>query len=133
MTLYVDSSAILKRYLPEHDSALAHDLMTSDSVLATSRISEIEVRRNLAVQLEGTHHIEAKAQFLVDLDNFALMAMDAVLCSSAAHVAERTGIKTLDAIHLASALRAGERTTFLTFDVRQAQAGRSIGLTVVGV
>ena len=48
MVLYVDSSALLKRYIAEHDSDVADSFMASDPVLATSRVAEVEVRRNLA-------------------------------------------------------------------------------------
>ena len=54
MTLYVDSSALLKRYVDEHDSEAAVNLMTTDPVLVTSRLTEIEVRRNLTLLLNGT-------------------------------------------------------------------------------
>jgi predicted nucleic acid-binding protein len=44
-----------------------------------------------------------------------------------------TGVRTLDALHLAAAQRVGGAAVpFLTFDVRQAQAARGLGLTVVG-
>lgn len=132
MTLYVDSSALLKRYVDEHDSAAAVDLMATDPVLVTSRLTEVEVRRNLARLLDGAAWTAARTQLTVDLDAFALVALDATTCNEAARVAEQTGCRSLDAIHLAAALRAGSATTLLTFDVRQAQAARSIGLTVVG-
>lgn len=132
MVLYVDSSALLKRYVAEHDSDAADSLMATDAVLATSRITEVEVRRNLARLLEGDSATTAKRQFLEDLDAFALVAIDATTCNDASRVAETTMCRSLDAIHIASALRAGPATTFLTFDVGQASAARSVGLSVVG-
>jgi predicted nucleic acid-binding protein len=60
-----------------------------------------------------------------------VVGLDATTCNEAAAIAERTGCRSLDALHLGSAVRAGAATV-LTFDVRQAQAGRAIGLTVVG-
>jgi uncharacterized protein len=54
-------------------------------------------------------------------------------CDTAAGIAELTGVRALDALHLAAAQRiGGAAVPFLTFDVRQAQAARSLGLTVVG-
>jgi predicted nucleic acid-binding protein len=132
VTLYVDSSAFLKRYVDEHDSAVAVELMQSDPVLVTSRLTEIEVRRNLARLLDGEAWIASRRQFTVDLDAFALIGLDATTCNEAAGIAERTGCRSLDALHLGSALRAGASTTVLTFDIRQAQAARSLGLAVVG-
>ena len=132
MTLYVDSSALLKRYVDEHDSAVAVELMGIDPVLVTSRVTEIEVRRNLARLLDGDAWTDSRRQFAIDLDAFALVGLDATTCNEAAAIAERTGCRSLDALHLGSAVRAGASTTVLTFDVRQAQAARAIGLTVIG-
>ena len=132
MTLYVDSSALLKRYVDEHDSEQAESLMAADPVLVTSRLTEIEVRRNLARLLEGTYLNDARRQLTGDLDAFALVALDATTCGEAARIAEETLCRSLDSIHLAAALRAGAATTVLTFDVRQAHAARSIGLAVRG-
>ena len=131
MTLYVDSSALLKRYVDEHDSAIAVELMDTDPVLVTSRITEIEVRRNLARLLDGDSWADSRRQLAIDLDVFALVGLDATTCSEAATTAERTGCRSLDALHLGSAVRAG--ASVLTFDVRRAQAGRAIGLDVIGV
>lgn len=133
MTLYADSSAVLKRYLQEHDSTVAEAHLASDPVLVTSRLTEIEVRRTLARDFDGADLTTLQRQFQADLDAFALVSLDAVTCSDAARIAEQTGCRSLDAIHIAAALRAGARTTFVTFDIRQAQAARSAGLHVVGV
>ena len=132
MTLYVDSSALAKRYLSEHDTGAAEDLLGSDPVLVTSRITEVEVRRTLARSLDGDHLITKRRELSQDLDAFALVAIDALACNEAARIAEQTLCKSLDALHIASALRAGEGTTFLTFDIKQAAAAREVGLHVVG-
>lgn len=132
MVLYVDTSALLKRYVRERDSEVAISLMTSDPVLATCRLTEVEVRRNLVRLLESTDAETAKRQFTADLDAFALIALDATTCSEAARIAEQTQCRSLDAIHIAAALRAGVQTTMLTFDIRQAQAARTVGLHVIG-
>lgn len=130
--LYVDTSALLKRYVAEHDSQAAADLMNSDPVLITSRLTEIEVRRNLVRLLAPTDAAQAKKRFLQDLDAFALVAIDHTTCNTAAAIAEQTLCRSLDAVHLAAAQRAGPTTTVLTFDTRQAQAARTLGLTVIG-
>jgi hypothetical protein len=51
-----------------------------------------------------------------------------------AQIGEATGCRTLDALHLAAAMRVGGpgSITVLTFDVRQAQAARTLGLGVAG-
>ncbi len=132
MTLYVDSSALLKRYIDEHDSDVAVELMHTDPVLLTSRITEIEVRRNLTRLLEPPDLDAARRQLAVDLDAVGLITVDAVICNDAARIAEQTLSRSLDAVHLASAKRTGSATTVLTFDIRQARAARAIGLDVIG-
>lgn len=63
----------------------------------------------------------------------SIVELDEVTCEGAA-AAEVTGVRTLDTLHLAAAQRiGGPAVPFLTFDVRQAQAARGLGLTVVGV
>lgn len=133
MTLYVDSSALLKRYVSEHDSDAAESLMLSDPTLATCRITEIELRRNLTRLLDGEDLIAARRQLQTDLNSFAIVDIDAVTCNMAAGIAEHTLCRSLDALHVAAARRTGESTTFLTFDLRQAQAARSVGLAVIGI
>ena len=133
MTLYVDTSALMKRYVDERDSDVAEQLMGTDPVLVTSHLTEVELRRNLARLLGGEDLLRTRRQVQADLDAFALVSLDATTCSEAARIAEQTLCRSPDALHIAAARRAGERTVLLTFDVRQAQAARSAGLAVVGV
>ena len=124
MTLYVDTSALLKRYIDEDDSDTAETHLASDPVLVTSRLTEVEVRRNLARLLDGDQLSDAKRQLAQDLD--------ADTCTRASHIAETTLCRSLDALHLAAAWRAGQNTTVLTFDLRRAATARSLGLAVLG-
>lgn len=132
MTLYVDSSALLKRYVDEHDSEAAVSLMATDPVLVTSRFTEIEVRRNLTRLLDGSELTSSRRQLAVDLDAFALVSLDASTCNEAARIAEQTLCRSLDSLHLAAAVRTGTATSLLTFDLRQAQVARTLGMMVIG-
>jgi uncharacterized protein len=133
VTTYVDSSALLKRYVDESDSPLAEQILTGDPSLATARHTVVEVRRNLARLLEGAGLRAARDAFADDLAAFAIVELDADTCELAATVAEHTGARSLDALHLASAQRlGGAAITFCTFDHRQAAAARDLGFAVVG-
>lgn len=132
MTLYVDSSALLKRYVEEPDSDRAVALLTSDPVRVTGRHTVVEVRRNLARVLSPTDVTTARAAFAADLASFSIVELDAGTCELAATIAEQTSLRTLDALHLGAARRLGTQLTFVTFDVRQAQAARSLGFAVAG-
>jgi predicted nucleic acid-binding protein len=133
VSIYVDSSALLKRYVEEPDSDTADSLLRSDPLLLTARHTIVEVRRNLARLLSGREASAARRAFLDDLGVLSIVELDEVTCEAAAGIAETTEVRTLDALHLAAAQRVGgPGTAFLTFDVRQAQAARSFGFTVLG-
>lgn len=132
MTLYADTSALLKRYIDEADSERAVELLASDRLLVTGRHTVVEVRRNLARLITGSALTAARSAFATDLDSLSIVELDASTCELAATIAEQMGVRTLDALHLGAARRLGTTLTFLTFDVRQAQAARTLGLTVVG-
>ncbi|MDP3983844.1 MAG: type II toxin-antitoxin system VapC family toxin [Acidimicrobiia bacterium] len=133
MPLYVDASALLKRYIEEPDSDRAEELLTSDDELVSGRHTVVEVRRNLARLLDGAALRAARTSFDHDLEAIALVEIDADTCELAATIAETTGARTLDALHLGAAQRVGgQAITVLTFDVRQAQAARSLGFPVLG-
>jgi predicted nucleic acid-binding protein len=132
VSTYVDSSALLKRYVEEPDSRSADALLRAGGPLLTARHTIVEVRRNLGRLLAGRDLAAARAAFVDDLATFSLIELDEATCESAAAIAEETGVRTLDALHLAAAQRvSGPGVGFLTFDLRQAQAARTRGLTVV--
>jgi predicted nucleic acid-binding protein len=133
VSLYVDSSALLKRYVEEPDSEAAESLLRSDSSLLTARHTTVEVRHNLARLLDEPDAAAMRSAFAQDLEALSIVELDSATCDSAAAIAEVTGARTLDALHLAAAQRVGGAAVpFLTFDLRQAQAARNLGLTVIG-
>ena len=132
MSAYVDSSALLKRYVEEADSTAADALLRADPALLTARHTIVEVRRNLARLLSGRDLAVARAAFADDLRSISIIELDEATCESAAAIAESTGVRTLDALHLAAAQRiSAPGVSFVTFDLRQAQAARGLGLMVV--
>jgi predicted nucleic acid-binding protein len=133
VSLYVDSSALLKRYVDEDDSDACDAILRSDPALVTGRHTVVELRRNLARLVAPGDLAGARALFERDLSAISLVELDATTCEAAAVIAEVTGARTLDALHLAAAQRVGSTgIPFVTYDVRQAQAARSLGFTVLG-
>lgn len=133
MPLYVDSSALLKRYVDEPDSERCEALLLADPTWVTGRHTLVEVRRNLPRLLEGEALAAAREQFAADWRRMNVVELDELTCEIAADVAEATGARSLDALHLGALSRAGKGTlSLLTFDVRLAQAGRALGVTVLG-
>ncbi len=133
MSLYVDTSALLKRYVDEADSEAADSILRGDPSLVTGRHTIVEMRRNLSRLLAERDLAKARAAFAEDLEAISIVELDEVTCEGAAAIAEVTGTRTLDAMHLSAAQRAGgPAITFVSFDARQAQVARTLGFTVVG-
>jgi uncharacterized protein len=131
--VYVDSSAFLKLYVEEQDSARAEELLTANPEWATGRHTSAEVRRNLARLLRGEELAAARLQFARDWEATAVIELTDRVCELAADLAEVTGTRTLDALHLGAArMLGGGSLPLVTFDVRQARAARSLGWVVLG-
>lgn len=130
MSLYIDTSALLKLYIDEPDSDDCEVMLAADPDWATGRHTLVEARRNLRRLLgSGDDYVDALAQFTDDWQRFRVIDLDADLCLSAAQVAERTGARTLDALHLAAAT-ASQTSTMVTYDRRLARAARDEDLEV---
>ena len=133
MSLYVDSSALLKLYFDEPDSGRAEDILASDADWITGRVTAVEVRRNLARALASPDLMAARRQFERDWANTAVVELTREVCEAAAELAEVTGARSLDALHLGAAkVVGGGALPIVTFDLRQAQAARSLGWVVLG-
>jgi predicted nucleic acid-binding protein len=133
VTTYVDSSAFLKLYVDEADSDQAQRILNADPVLATSWLTIIEVRRNLARLASGPGLHQARARWETDTDRLALVNPTERTWRAAAEIAEELGVRSLDALHLATAKQLEiSQLTFCTFDLRQGQAARALGLLVIG-
>jgi predicted nucleic acid-binding protein len=134
VSLYVDTSALLKRYVSEDNTEIFNDYLAADTVWLTARLTSVETRRNLGRLLEGSDLMNAQSLFLADWEGINVIELDVVVCDLAGDIAEISGVRTLDALHLAAAQRVGGgNLPFLTADRRQAQAARDMGWIVLGV
>jgi len=132
---YVDSSALLKRYVIEPDAAEARRLLAADPVWICGAHTQVEVRRALSVRLgsDSDALARARAAFERDWARILVAQLDETVCGSAASLAEVTGARSLDALHLACAQRVGAPAVRLvTYDARLAAAARSLRWAVVG-
>jgi predicted nucleic acid-binding protein len=133
MTLYVDSSALLKLYVDEVDSPEAQCIIDSDPTLITAWITLVEIHRNLARLLDGPALVRARERCESDLNAMALNSPEEQTWRRAADIGEVLGIRTLDAIHLAVAHQLQiPDLGFCTFDLRQGTAARQLGIRVIG-
>jgi predicted nucleic acid-binding protein len=133
VTLYVDSSALIKRYVVEDGSDLAEAVLLADTEWVTGRHTFVEVMLAIHRRLGDTERGVAMAAFERDWDRTFVVALDDAVCRRAAEFGVATGARSLDALHLASADRAGGRSVpIVTFDVKLGLAARAIGFNVIG-
>ena len=108
MTLYLDSSALIKRYVDEPDSELAEAILLSDPEWVTAQISLVEVRLALHRRLDDDARTAAAEAFARDWQRTFVVALDDLTCQRAVELGAVTGARSLDALHLAAAERAGD-------------------------
>lgn len=133
MSLYVDSSALVKLYLEEEHGEEARGLLSADPEWVTANHTYVEVYRVLHLRARDEYLPGDRARLAEDWARLAVVALDDALCRRAGALAVATRTKTLDALHLAAAERAGARSLpFLTYDAKQAIAARALGFTVLG-
>lgn len=128
MTLYLDSSAIVKLVQREAESeALRRFLRRYQSdTTATSALARVEVQR--AVTTGGP---AALSQARRQLSRLHQIAVDGDVLDRAAAVAPGAILRSLDAVHVASAQLLGdELRAVVTYDQRMAEAALAVGLPV---
>lgn len=132
-SLYVETSALLKRYVREPESDGCQTILNAHSHRVTSRITITETLINLRKRLSTTEFAIASRLFESDINAFDVVEFDAELSLRASEVAAGNSLATLDAIHLASAIRVkGPQLAFLTYDKRLANCAKKNGLKVLG-
>ena len=133
MTLYTDSSALIKRYVAEDDSDAAESVLLSDPEWVTGHHTFVEVMLAIHRRLGEAERAVASAAFERDWQRTFVVALDDAVCHRAAELGIVTGARSLGALHLAAAERAGGRSLpIVTFDVRLGHAARSLGFGVIG-
>jgi predicted nucleic acid-binding protein len=133
VTLYADSSALIKRYVAEEDSDQAEAVLLADPEWVTGRHTLVEVRLALHRRLGEAERTVASVAFDRDWQRTFVVSLDDAVCRRAAELGVATGARSLDALHLAAAERVGGRTIpIITFDVRLATAARALGFGVIG-
>lgn len=130
MSVYVDTSALLKLYVDEPDSDACQAFLGGNDDWVTARHTYVEAHRNLARLLSEDAQLEARDELEADWGRMRIVELTSVVCEEAATMARRTGARSLDALHLAAAIHAGPFPV-VTYDRRQAEAARFVGLEVI--
>jgi len=141
---FLDTSAVVKRYVAEVGSQTVTDLVSAPSVnVVIADISRAEFASALNRRLrEGTvspeQHRALKSAFGVHLvDDYLVAPLESSHITAACRVIEAHGLRAYDAVQLAVALSlrdllapAGEAIGFMSADPRLNAAARAEGLAV---
>lgn len=136
MTLYLDTSSLVKLYVTETGSDAVRRLVRDASIVATSVVAYAEARAAFARlrrerALTAARFASVKREFSEQWPTYLSLEATDSLCRAAGEVAERYGLRGFDSIHLASyaevARRAGVAgTRFSSFDDRLNHASRKL-------
>ena len=128
---YLDTSALVKRFVSEAGSNEVQALLTGPEPIASATIAYPELysgltRRHREGGLSQLQYGLACRRFERDWLALVKVELAAEILSSARGLIQRHGLSALDAIHLASALglqaAANERVTFVAADQRLLRA-----------
>lgn len=136
MTLYLDTSSLVKLYVPEDGSETVRALVSGATVVATSALAYPETRAALARRRrEGTlgarTFAAAKKAFDEEWPRFLAIDVSSGVCREAGAFAERYRLGACDSVHLAAfavVARAGGvgETRFSSFDAALNRAATSL-------
>ncbi len=137
MIVYLDASALVKRYVAEAGSADVAATIGAARLLATAVISRAEVTAALAKAVRlGWATRKAATAGLADFDadwpDLIRLEVSEAVVARAAALAWQRSLRGYDAVHLASALHwqdaLGEPVTVATYDRELWRGARASGL-----
>ncbi len=108
MIVYLDTSAFLKLYLEESNSAMVRDVIDQSTAVCTHLITYAEMRAALG-QAHRLNRIPPEAfsafaeRFEDDWLSLRTVTVDMPLVRRAGGLAERFGLRGFDSVHLAAA------------------------------
>lgn len=141
MTLYLDTSSLVKLYVAEPGSDTVRKLVDAATIVATSSVAYTETRAALARRrreraLVPAAFASAKKAFEAEWSKYFTVDVTLTLCREAGEFAERYRLRAYDSVHLAAfaavAREAGVRDTrFSSFDNALNRAARALSRTLI--
>jgi predicted nucleic acid-binding protein len=137
---YLDTSALVKRFVSEAGSGEVQNLVTGGEPVASATIAYAELysgltRRHREGMISQFQYRLVCRRFERDWTAFVKVELGAEILSSARSLIQRHGLRAFDAIHLASALglqaAANEPVVFVAADQRLLRAAAGERLATV--
>lgn len=131
MTLAIDTSGLLGRYLSGPHRSVVLEAMAADGDWCASALARAEalgmVDRVCDLPTDGDRVRRALRD---DWERVHVVPLDQRCLDRAAELTREHPLRTVDALHLAAADRLPGPVTFLTFDPRQIPVALSLGFAV---
>lgn len=140
MTLYLDTSALVKLYVEEEGSGRVHRALDISDLVATSALALLEarsafVRRRYEGGLSAAEYGKAVTNLGVDWPRFLLIEVGESLIRLGTKLVETHRLRAYDALHLASAITFQDRLraplVFATWDRNLQRVAKREGLAAL--
>jgi predicted nucleic acid-binding protein len=132
VTLYIDTSALVRRYLHDRHRSLVLEAMAADPAWAASNLVRSEAQVALHRAAVSPRQQQALWRELRDeWEAFWVVPLDDRCLARAVELGATFGVRMVDAIHLSAAERLPGPVRFLTFERRQIPAAAALGFEVV--
>lgn len=134
MNVFLDSSALAKRYVEESGSDRVQDILSSASsltisVLCISEIISALCRRRRERKLSQQQYLAAKEALLADIEDMSVINLTDRVITRAVDILEKWPLRSSDSLQIASAAEWSAQL-FVSADDRQCAAARQYGLQV---
>lgn len=130
--LFLDTSALVKRYVAEEGTEFVLGRMDEDSEWVVSALARPEAEITLCRLGFSRDSAEPWQRLREDWERCHVVPVDPACLERAAEIGCEFEVRTLDALQLAAADRMPRPVVMLTFDRRQADAARAMDLVVEG-
>lgn len=139
MILYLDTSALVKRYVMEPGSQEVIALIEHADTVGSAVLTQVEMASALAkaVRLNWVEQSDAEIawqDFLEHWLSFIRLSVTSVILERASRLAWQHGMRGYDAVHLATALFwqeiLGEPVTLAAFDMQLWEGAQRAGMVI---
>ncbi len=131
MTLALDTSALLGRYLSGPHRSVVLDVMGADPVWCASALAHAEALGMVDRVCDlASDSDRVRRALRDDWERIHVVPVDQRCLDTAAELTREHPLRTVDALHLAAATRLPGPVTFVTFDPRQIPVALALGFDV---
>ena len=132
MTLYVDTSALVRRYLRDRHHAVVVGAMAADDAWCASALVRTEAQLALhRAAVSSRQQGELWRELRDEWDAFWVVPMDDRCTARAVEIGATYGVRIVDAVHLAAADRLPGPVRYLTVERQQIPAADALGFEVI--